>query len=500
MNVRHLLLAAALLGGCATGEPTRPRHHDPGKRSSEETPGTTALTDQSAAYLRTLVEDFVTSQAYPNLVIGVVMGGELVWEAGFGAGATPGTTPNVDTCFRAGSITKLVTATALLELAEEGVLSLDDEASKWLPEVESVLSPEGVPAITLRHLLSHGSGLPRNGNGSLDWTRPGTRIAESDVLAALDGVTLSFSPGTSHLYSNLGVALAGIIGARASGQEFRSFVQQRVLDPLQMRAAAWDAPAAGLAPGHHPSPRGGYERAATTWRMGAMEPAGGLFTTVRDLAQFAAHGLGHGSLLDRGTLTASQTALLELPGATGIGLGWFVTEVPKLGKIAWHNGSTSDYGAFLAVSPEHDVGVAILMGSGMLSDVEELRSLAFATIASLVDPHTEMRPQASSTPAPAVSDVGERLLALFNDPTAARATEAFVPAFFATVPQAQLLTFFEQFAPAVGVCVKYTMREDRGGGSFVLRVACARGDSTADVTAETAPPHRISRIVISPLN
>src|SRR5690606_6677298 len=112
----------------------------------------------------------------------------------------------------------------------------------------------------------------------------------------------------------------------ASESSYRDAVGQRVLEPLGMQASVWDAPRSGLAPGHHPSPQGGYQPAPSTGTMGALEPAGGLFTTVADLARLASHGLGHASILEGETLAESQ-----LHGETGYGLGWIVTGTPPLG-------------------------------------------------------------------------------------------------------------------------------------------------------------------------
>ncbi|AKU92672.1 serine hydrolase domain-containing protein [Vulgatibacter incomptus] len=495
MNLRRLsILAAMLLSACATTAPNElvqggqggtDEQGGQGGQGGQEAP---AFTEAQAAALRQRVESFVTAQGYPNLAIGVVIGGELVWRAGFGEGTKIGKAPDENTFFRAGSVTKLVTSTALLALADEGKLVLDDEAAVWLPEVAAVLSPSGKPAVTLRHLISHASGLPRNGNDSLDWTRPDAKITEADVLAALGGVELLFDPGTRRSYSNIGVALAGLVVSRASGMSYRSFVQERVLDPLGMRDSVWDVPSERLAPGFQPSHFGGYERANGTWRMGAMEPAGGLFTTVGDLARFASHGLGHASVLQADTLAASQTA-----DATGYGLGWIVTQEPKVGTVVWHNGSTSDYGAYLGLLPEHDCAVVILTGTGSLGDVEEIQSLGVSTLALLVDPETDVVPRMSTTPAAAVETVGQRLLLLTSAPTEALVEEAFTW-------KDGLLPFFESVAKTFGDCWSYKTVEDRGLGSFLLRLGCANGELLVDVLAETSAPYRMGGILVNPAN
>ena len=486
MKLHSLLIVAMLLGACDSSSVP----------DSSETPRP-QLTEEQVSYLETMVADFVREEGYPNLAIGLVMGGELVWSTGHGAGASPGVRSDENTLFRAVSVTALVTATAVMQLVEDGKLTLEDEAARWLPEATATLAPEGRPAVTLRHLLSHRSGIPSDGNGTADWMRPGPPLSESDLLGALEGVALQFDPGTDYAYSVLGTALAGVVVSRASGESYRSFVQRRIFDPLGMSASVWDPPSAGLAPGHVPAGRGGYERATATSRMGAAEPAGGLFTSVADLARFAAFGLGHASILGAESLAESQTPEHPSFESSAFALGWVVSKLPAAGEIIGHNGSTLHYGAFLAVHPDYDIGVVCLIGSGVQGDLAGIISLGRAALIYLIDPQTAIVPKASTTLAEAIETVGERLLLLATDPTASRIEEAFTPWQLADDPDG-LLDYLADVADLSGGCASYEVREDRGFGAFIVRLDCAAMDWTIDVVAETRPPYRIDGIGIYP--
>lgn len=405
------LVCAAYLFACGT-DPSPEPHEDPGTESP-------SLTEEQEAHLASMVEAFVTAERFPSLAIGVVQGGELVSHAGYGRGARSGLPPDEDTLYGIGSVTKTFTATALLTLVEDDVLSLDDEAAKWIPELEAVVSPSGGRPVTLRHLLDHSSGLPRD--TTLPWIDE--IVTEEELLAELAEVSLLFTPGTTSRYSNVGLALAGIVISRASGQTYESFVEERVLAPLGMDATVFGSPDSGAAPGHLPHPMGGYDPSGIVWRQGVINPAGGIFSSVRDLVGLVRHGLGQASILSPGMLAESQTPLRTNPRDISYGLGWLVSDEPGVGQTIWHGGSTGDYGAHVAVVPGHDLGVIVLSGSAAYGDAFEVESLGNAVLAYLLDPETSVVPEKSVTPQSAIQTVGDRLLAYLEDPSTARGEE-----------------------------------------------------------------------------
>lgn len=222
----------------------------------------------------------------PGLVAGVVRGGRLAWSTGRGEVAEPHT----DVQHRLGSITKSLTAVAVLRLRDEGLLALDDPLEAHLP---------GTPAggRTVAQLLSHTAGMAAESPGQW-WERtPGGTLAELGLTAE----HVPLGTGRFH-YSNLGYGLLGELTAALRGRPWGDVVRDEVLLPLGMTrtSARPDAPAAT---GWGVHPWADVLHHEPEHFHGAMAPAGQLWSTAADLARFAAFLLGDtGDVLDPGTL------------------------------------------------------------------------------------------------------------------------------------------------------------------------------------------------------
>lgn len=477
--------AALLLFACGSGDPD-------GADPPRDEPAGPGLTDEQIAHLDEMVGRFVTSQGYPNIVTALIEGEEIVWQRGAGVGPAGAQKPGADTYFRAGWISSVVTATALLRLVDQGVLSLDDEAATWLPELDEVLSPPGGPAVTLRHLLSHQSGLPTSGYPGIVWDAPDSNLSEAELFTAIGGVELLFEPGTDHTFSLMGAVLAGRIIERASERSYRDFVAQEVLRPLGMKDSVWDRPTERLAPGHVFATYGGYQAAPPPADFGLLEPAIGLYSTARDLARFAAFGLGNDSLLARETLAESQRPQSAKSTPVGHGLGWLVVEGWASGTLVSQLGSTGDYGAFLGLHPERNLAAIVMSGTAAHGDLHELQSIGLAILSHLVEPDAGRRPEASLTGPAVVETVGNRLLALTTEPSLERIEETFDPGSLADGKADTFLDHFEQIAGEGGGCQAFELFEDRGLGAFVLHLGCERLRLAASVKAELEAPYRLT--------
>ncbi|HWM85815.1 MAG TPA: serine hydrolase domain-containing protein, partial [Kofleriaceae bacterium] len=237
----------------------------------DETPS--PLTQDRIDRIRTMVAGQHQRQGYPAMAAGVIVNGHLAWQEGFGTLGEEAQPVTSQTVFRIGSITKVITSLAVLRLRDAGKLKLGDPAAHYLPELVDTLSQPGKPAITVRHLVTHSSGIPSLGNGQLDWTGGERDIGVGDILDALRGVEPEFPPGERVKYSNLGMALAGLVVARTSGQQYRRYIEERFLRPLGMQSTVWDreaVPPERLAPGHWRR-SGGYEPAGPHWKLGTLE-------------------------------------------------------------------------------------------------------------------------------------------------------------------------------------------------------------------------------------
>lgn len=267
-----------------------------------------------------------------------------------------------DTIFRIASITKVVTGVALLQLRDAGALGLDDPVARWLPEARAL------PPMTLRHLVTHTSGLPRD--------VPAGGTSEEALLAKLAWVKPASPPGRRTAYSNFAMALAGPIIRRASGVPYRQWMHDRVLAPLGMASAGWERaelPAERVATGNLVTrdETGVHARPSLSeWRMGAAEAFGGLYASVEDMVRFARFELTGVGPLSAASLAESQTPAIEVPGegpATRYGVCWRL-EVER--GLARHGGATDEYGAAIAIDRRKGAAAILLSTAPFAAELE----------------------------------------------------------------------------------------------------------------------------------
>jgi CubicO group peptidase (beta-lactamase class C family) len=310
--------------------------------------------------------------------------GQIRWSKGWGEREVGRhEAPDLDTVFRVASLTKSFTATAVLQLRDSGKLSLDDAAEKYLPELRQLPYPtRDSPRITVRQLLSHSAGFPEdNPWGDLQL---GMRVEEFQRLLAR-GLSFSHAPGTAYEYSNTGFALLGRLVERVSGERLQDYLSRRVLRPLGMSATVWkrqDVAEAHLALGYGrrmaipgPDPVGTL-REEPQLGDGAYAAMGGLYTSMRDLARYAAFQLeawpprddadsGPLSRASRREMqqAARHVALVQVPGdklrarATGYGYGLGAHESCDFDHIVSHTGGLPGFGAILVLLPERGIAV-----------------------------------------------------------------------------------------------------------------------------------------------
>ncbi|MGH7446476.1 MAG: serine hydrolase domain-containing protein, partial [Longimicrobiales bacterium] len=277
------------------------------------------------------------------------------------------------TIFEAGSVSKQFTAAAIVLLAQDGVLALDDDVRRYVPEL-----PAYGHTITIRHLLTHTSGLRDWGSVAAigGWSRGAATHTHDHVLDILSRQSaLNFTPGSEYSYSNSGYNLLAIIVDRVSGMSFAEFSRTRIFEPLGLKDTQW---------------RDDYRRivrnraSAYGMRNGAwvidrpienVHGNGGLLTTVADLLEWndalATGTLGGASFVEmmheRGVLNSGRT----IEYAAGL----FVDSLGDVPEIS-HTGSTSGYRAFLARYPDRRLGIAVLCNAGNVNPGQVGRSVA----------------------------------------------------------------------------------------------------------------------------
>src|SRR6266545_1551680 len=319
------------------------------------------------ALLSAWIESQMAYAGLPGLSIGIVHDQELVWARGFGHANLERREPATEeTLYRIASITKLFTSTAILQLRDAGRLRLDDEISEHLPWFGIERTHPDAPVMTIRHLLTHTAGLPREA-GFPYWS-DGLFPTPEQMRERVPQLLTALATETEWKYSNLGLALAGEIVAGAAGQPYADYVTAHILEPLGMGRTWVATPPAGqpgLSTGYtRRLPAAARSSAPFTDGRG-LTPAAGMTTCVTDLARFAMlqfrDGPAGGAQILRGSTLREMHRVhwLEPDWTAGWGLGFRVMRIGNKTLIG-HGGSLRGYRTLLQICPADKLAVIAL--------------------------------------------------------------------------------------------------------------------------------------------
>ena len=264
----------------------------------------------------------------------------------YGRVSAQGATPNAETLFEIGSITKVFSGLLLADMVERREVALDDPVRKYLPESVKMPSRNG-REITLADLTTHTSGLPRipsNMNPS-DLENPYAKYGPAELYAFLSSYTLTRDPGAWE-YSNLGVGLLGHALARRAGMSYEELLRRRVLDPLGMKSTTITLTAEHRA--HMATAHDENIKPVSWWDFDAVAGAGAIRSTASDMLTFAAAAMGAETPLK--AAFARMTALRRPGQAPGMeqAAGWLVLK--PMGSEIWiHDGGTHGFRSSLMV-------------------------------------------------------------------------------------------------------------------------------------------------------
>lgn len=299
----------------------------------------------------------------PGVVVGVVAGDDLVWAEGFGHADIEADRPmDTDTRFRMASHSKLFTATAIMQLREEGRLRLDDPVTDYLPWFTFQAAAPDDPPVTIEHLLTHSSGLPREaGPHWTEWDFP----TADEVRALMPEREAPFSPEVRWKYSNLAYTVAGMVVEEVSGSSWADYLQVNIFDPLGMSASSVDEPDPLLATGYGSRMPDGSREVIPFVDARGMAAATGLTSTVEDMARFVSAQFREGPrggerLLSTASLREMhRVRMLESTWTRGQGIGFSVQRVD--GEIyIGHGGGYPGYTTQTIIHPDSRVGVIVL--------------------------------------------------------------------------------------------------------------------------------------------
>ena len=314
------------------------------------------------------VEAHVVNGEVPSVATAIVHDQTVVWSRAFGEADIDAKTPaSTDTLYRIGSITKLFTATAVLQLRDAGALRLDDPVTRHVPWFQIPRDVSlGSGEVTVRHLLTHTAGLPRESAFPYwnDLAFPST----AELREALARQTAVLPLDRQWKYSNLAFALAGAVVSAASGLAYADYVRARILEPLGMTRTRVEAPAEGtpdLARGYGRRLPGRRRKLRPICDMRALASAGNMTSTVHDLAKFAmlqfrVDGTDDTAVMRGSTLREMQRVhWLDPTWQAGWGFGFRVFRDGEH-TCAGHGGLVPGHAAHLRLIPDAKVAIIVL--------------------------------------------------------------------------------------------------------------------------------------------
>lgn len=320
--------------------------------------------------IKTDFEPFVKNEMekfnIPSVSLALIYENEIIFQKGYGwQNRQKNIKTSSKTVFRVGSISKLFTAAALMQLQEKGLINIDDPITEYCPElVFNTVDRDSVP-VTLRHILSHRAGIMRESpvGNYFDDSEPSI----SETIKSIIGFNLIYEPGEKIKYSNLGPTVAAYILEKITGRNFEDYVQENILQPLKMDLSSFTcengAVRENLAEAFMVNFEGKFIP-APHFQLGTL-PAGNLYSTAGDLANFMiclfnGGRFGDYQVLEPQTLNEMFTVQFNgSPEPPEFGLGFVISNF-KGHKLFWHNGVLYGFASHFGGIYENKIGAIIL--------------------------------------------------------------------------------------------------------------------------------------------
>lgn len=357
LSCAAVLGASLLLGSCASAGP--------------RIPGGTPFARLGPALDRKLAA--VVGDSVPALQAALVEDGRIVYERAFGLADREARRPAApSTLFQVASISKSVTAWAVLRLAQEGRLDLDAPVGGYLTRWSLPPSSFEAKGVTARRILSHSAGLSVHGFPGIDPGLPVPSVEDSlsgnntgkGVIDPDRAVRLVAAPGGTFSYSGGGYTLLQLLVEELSGRPFSAYMEDAVLKPCGMASSSFD-----YGPELAARVAGAYDFLGKRLPnyLYAEKAAAGLYSTAGDLARLLcelyASQRGGGRVLDRSWASLLATPLIEAGDGSSMALGYFVSKSAAGGRIASHTGSNRGWYSWYAINLDNGRGIVVLANS-----------------------------------------------------------------------------------------------------------------------------------------
>jgi CubicO group peptidase (beta-lactamase class C family) len=453
-----------------------------------------------------LFNGFMTDRHVPGAAWGIVVDGQLAHVGVSGLRDVAAKAPvDADSVFRIASMTKSFTAMSILKLRDEGKLSLDDPAERYVPEMAGMKYPASdAPKITIRHLLSHAEGFPED-NPWGDRQLADTDEQLSQMLRG--GIPFSNAPGIAYEYSNLGFAILGRIVSNVSKVKYQEYVAVNILRPLGMSATTLEPSDVAANRLVH-----GYRWEDEQWKNepllsnGSFGSMGGMLTSVRDLSRYVGvflsawpyHDGPETAPIRRSSLREMQHLWSPAPSAVtrdrstgalqltsgGYGYGLRVAQNCSFRTIVSHTGGLPGFGSVMTWLPDYGVGI-VAFGNLTYTGWGGIATTGLETLVKTADWHPRQ-----PLPSPALTDAREkvsRLVAKWDDRLA---DSIAAENLFLDQTRDRRHAEIERLRATVGACAPgsgFDTIENALRGSWTM--SCEKGQLEVAITlAPTLPP------------
>ena len=331
--------------------------------------------------LKKYMTRFINEKMKKNQIIGLSLAlvddQKIVWTEGFGFADKENKIQATDkTVYKTGSISKLFTAVAALKLVSQGSINLDKPVKTYIPNFNINSRFKNSEPITIRHLMTHHSGIPLVQYSSL---QESNQEKLSDIIYELNSIYTVFPPNYKYLYSNLGVDLIGLVVEKVSGMNFNEFMKRHVFQDLDMNYSSFEE----IKENHKLlSKEYQQEKPVPSFHWPRVWPSGSLYSSATDMANFIKMFLAYGRIKNRQFLEANlidsmlspQNKEIPLDFNFEIGLNWFIdhTQHSSLhysGKVCSHDGGAGVTTSSIVILPDHQLGVIVLNNSNQATNL-----------------------------------------------------------------------------------------------------------------------------------
>lgn len=299
----------------------------------------------------------------PGLSVGIVYQGKILYANNFGyADASKKKKPYISTLYHIASISKTFTALAILQLVDEGRLRLDDKVAQYVGWLNAKSGEKDAHNITIRQLLSHTSGLFRDG-GTPHWE---TGNFPKDLRKTFSSSSLTLENSTGFKYTNYGFSILGIVIEKVSGMSYEKYIQTHILQPLHMNktAADYSSSLKNIATGYGREIPDQKRQVFPHYKTNAYAPATGFLSNIQDLARYLSVFVlgGKENILSREFKKEMMRLQERTEDGEEYGLGLILARVGKR-KLVGHSGGFNGFSSQILVDPQSGIGVVVLENS-----------------------------------------------------------------------------------------------------------------------------------------